>query len=166
MKQIVEHARDGESPETLPDNKKLFGQINNTEAVVTEEADPLFSEAISLEVDEDTGGKTITVLGKIQCRNSQSLGEDSFSVGLNTVAENDQEMAGGRYNLSHKSSDSWGDTGNTVHSIGIGTAESNRENAVEVMQDGKVYVKGAGNYDGKALEGASDLATILNGIPE
>jgi len=167
MKQIVEHARDGESPEPLlPDNKKLFGQINNTEAVVVEEADPLFSEAISLEVDEETGGKTLTVLGKIQSRNSKSRGEDSFSVGLNTVAENDQELAGGRYNVSHKSSESWGVPGNTIHSIGIGTAESNRTNAVEVMQDGKVYVIGAGNYDGKTLDEASDLATILNGIPE
>ena len=166
MKQIVERARDGESPETLPDNKKLFGQINNTEAVVTEETDPLFSEALSLEVDENTGEKTITALGKIQCRNSQSRGEDSFSVGFNTVAENDQEMAGGRYNFSHRNSESWGDAGNTVHSIGIGTEESNRKNAVEVMQNGKIYVIGAGSYNGKTLDGASDLATILNGIPE
>ena len=167
MKQIVEHARDGESHETLlPDNMKPFGEIGNTEAVVVEEADPLFSKAISLDVDEDTGDKTLTMLGKIQCRNSKSRGEDSFSVGFNTVAENDQELAAGRYNFSHKGSESWGDPGNTIHSIGIGTEESNRTNAVEVMQDGKVYVIGAGGYDGKTLEGASDLATILNGIPE
>ena len=75
-------------------------------------------------------------------------------------------MAGGRYNFSHRNSESWGDAGNTVHSIGIGTEESNRKNAVEVMQNGKIYVIGAGSYNGKTLDVASDLATILNGIPE
>lgn len=66
-------------------------------------------------------------------------GHYGHAEGLRTIVENDCEHAEGCYNVSN--------TG-TRHSIGIGTSESNRRNALEVMDDGRVYVKGVGGYDG------------------
>lgn len=98
--------------------------------------------------------------------NTVAEGGNSHAEGRDTQAKNGQEHAEGRFNLSHKGSDSWGNAGNTVHSIGIGNSEANRMNAVEVMQDGKVYVKGVGNYDGKnpTESTTQDLATVINNI--
>lgn len=45
--------------------------------------------------------------------------------------------------------------------IGCGTSDDDRKNAVEVTQDGRVFVKGIGNYDGTSLE-AVDLKTSLD----
>ena len=66
-------------------------------------------------------------------------GHYGHAEGLHTIVENDCEHAEGCYNVSN--------TG-TRHSIGIGTSERNRRNALEVMDDGRVYVKGVGGYDG------------------
>jgi hypothetical protein len=64
-----------------------------------------------------------------------------------TTSGNNYEHAQGKYNASHKKSSAWGDAGNTLHSIGIGTSDSNRKNAVEVMQNGDVYIDRVGNYN-------------------
>lgn len=66
-------------------------------------------------------------------------GHYGHAEGLRTIVENDCEHAEGCYNVSN--------TG-TRHSIGIGTSESDRRNALEVMDDGRVYVKGVGGYGG------------------
>lgn len=66
-------------------------------------------------------------------------GHYGHAEGLRTIVENNCEHAEGCYNVSN--------TG-TRHSIGIGTSESDRRNALEVMDDGRVYVKGVGGYDG------------------
>lgn len=73
-------------------------------------------------------------------------GHYGHAEGLRTIVENDCEHAEGCYNVSN--------TG-TRHSIGIGTSESDRRNALEVMDDGRVYVHGVGGYDG-VLDERSD----------
>lgn len=80
-------------------------------------------------------------------------GHYGHAEGLRTIVENDCEHAEGCYNVSN--------TG-TRHSIGIGTSESDRRNALEVMDDGRVYVKGVGGYDGVLDEEAdSPLQDVL-----
>lgn len=93
-------------------------------------------------------------------------GECSHTEGSWTTTSNNFEHAQGRYNLSHTSNNQYPHASNTIHSIGIGTSDSNRKNAVEVMQNGKVYVKDVGNYDGtNSTESTTkDLATILAGM--
>ena len=81
--------------------------------------------------------------------------------GANTVTNNDCEHAEGRYNSSRKNSTTFGDAGNTLHSIGIGTSDSDRKNAVEVMQNGDVYVFGLGGYDGTTIQGKTTLKSLL-----
>lgn len=85
-------------------------------------------------------------------------GHYGHAEGLRTIVENDCEHAEGCYNVSN--------TG-TRHSIGVGTSESDRRNAFEVMNDGRVFVRGVGGYDG-VLDERSDktLQKVLEELHE
>ena len=58
-----------------------------------------------------------------------------------------------------------GNTG-TRHSIGIGTSSTNRKNAVEVMDDGRVFVHGIGGYDGTNPDTAKTLQEVIGTFSE
>ena len=45
--------------------------------------------------------------------------------------------------------------------VGCGTSDEDRKNALEVTQDGRIFAKGLGNYDGISLE-ASDLKAVID----
>lgn len=96
---------------------------------------------------------------------TSASGIASHSEGVNTVAQNQSEHAQGQYNKSNRANATFGNAGNTLHSIGIGTADNARKNAVEVMQDGKVFVYGLDGYDGTnpTGSGVKDVATVVNG---
>lgn len=93
---------------------------------------------------------------------SVASGRASHAEGFNTVAQNHAEHAQGWFNASHKASDTFGNAGNTLSSIGFGAIVSPR-NAVETMQDGKTFIYGLGGYDGTNPTGAGvqDLATAI-----
>lgn len=46
--------------------------------------------------------------------------------------------------------------------IGCGTSDDDRKNAVEVTQDGRVFVKGVGNFDGTNSNEAADLKHAID----
>lgn len=77
----------------------------------------------------------------------EAKGDNSHAEGYGTITENNGEHAEGKYNKSHISSSTYGDAGNTQHSVGIGNG-SNRKNAFEIMQNGDTYSIGLGGYDG------------------
>jgi hypothetical protein len=52
---------------------------------------------------------------------------------------NNMECASGRYNVSNKANTTWGDSGNTLFSVGNGTADNARHNAFEIRQNGDIY---------------------------
>ena len=79
---------------------------------------------------------------------SQADGIISHAEGYGTRATNEAEHAEGKYNRSN--------TG-TRHSVGIGTSDTARKNAVEVMDDGDVFIYGIGGYDGTNPETARTL---------
>lgn len=85
----------------------------------------------------------------------------SHAEGYYTITANTGEHAEGRYNMSHKVYNIFGNAGNTISVIGIGTASNNRKNAVEVMQNGDVYVINIGNYDGSNYIDASTLQEVI-----
>lgn len=104
--------------------------------------------------------------------NASALGNYSTAIGEGSLTNNKYECAEGCYNKSTKTSDTYGNAGNTQHSVGIGTS-STRKNAVEVMQNGDVYMYGLGGYDGtnptattsKSIQSiVSDIVTQLSGI--
>lgn len=84
------------------------------------------------------------------------------------------EHAQGSYNKSHTDDTADGNTSNgfgtngsrTIHSIGIGTADNARKNAVEVMQNGDAYLLGVGNYDGIHIKGETDAPSGLKTLQE
>ena len=91
-------------------------------------------------------------------------GSHSHVEGHNTVAKNSYEHAEGQFNKSNTvANSSFGDPGNTISSVGIGTGSNDRKNAVEVMQNGDVYVKGVGGYDG-TNPGATGIKTLQQSL--
>lgn len=60
----------------------------------------------------------------------------SHAEGIKNTTQNRAEHASGQYNKSNKASDTFGDAGNTLFSVGCGTSDADRRNAFEVMQDG------------------------------
>ena len=91
---------------------------------------------------------------------SHSEGTDTVSTGPHSHAEgyftrtsNTSEHAEGQWNLSSNGDDS---SSKTIHSVGIGTSESSRKNAHEIMVNGDHYIYGLGGYDGtNAVEDTS-----------
>ena len=101
-----------------------------------------------------------TISGTLQVNGETSL-ENKVAAGEGTFVQNDSEIAVGRFNTSTKTSENYGNGGNTAFSIGIGESDSNRKNAVEVMQNGDVYINGIGGYTGENPSDSKDLATYL-----
>lgn len=100
-------------------------------------------------------------------------GDFSHAEGEQTIAQNYYEHAQGCLNKSHRETTTSG--GSTIevsehctrHSIGIGTSNT-RENAIEVMGNGDVYIIGVGNYDGQNIKptaGVQTLQEVLADIP-
>ena len=85
--------------------------------------------------------------------NNIASGEYSHAEGKGTITSNEAEHASGKYNQSNK------DT--TIFSIGIGQSKADRKNAIEVTQDGDIYVNSIGGYDGTNPSDSKDIATYL-----
>ena len=96
---------------------------------------------------------------------TEARGYGSHSEGIYTIARGNGGHAEGQYNLATSTSSTFGDAGNTLHSIGIGTSENNRKNAIEVMQNGDMYVIGIGNYDGTNFVNANTLQEHVDTTP-
>ena len=124
-------------------------KINGNEILDNKPEKPLVlngSENITLSTNNDV--ITITSNGYVysESKNSVADGYDTTANGKHshtewygTVTTNEAEHAEGKYNISNAG---------TIHSIGIGTSNSARTNAVEVMQNGDYYLIGIGGYQG------------------
>ena len=82
--------------------------------------------------------------------NTYTRGRASHAEGAETITYNLGEHAQGVFNISSKLSDDFGSSGNTHHSIGIGTNTA-RKNAFEMMQDGTSFLINLGNYTNSEL---------------
>ena len=82
-------------------------------------------------VEENKAGIQ-TLLDKLGYTNNETL-----------VTNNDNEVAFGKYNVSNTDSDP---SGKTVFSVGIGTSDDDRKNAVEIKQNGDVYLWVEGDF--------------------
>jgi hypothetical protein len=91
-------------------------------------------------------------------------GQHSHAEGVDTVTSNTAEHAEGKFNKSNKADGSFGSSGNTLHSIGIGTSASDRKNASEVMQNGDVYLLGVGGYDGKNPAASKAVQRVIGAL--
>lgn len=64
----------------------------------------------------------------------------SHAEGYYTKTTNNSEHSQGRYNVSSSASTTFGDSGNTLFSVGNGTADNARHNAFEIRQNGDIYI--------------------------
>lgn len=71
---------------------------------------------------------------------TKSKGFGSHAEGYFTITTNESEHSSGRYNNSVSSSTTFGDSGNTLFSVGNGTANNARHNAFEIRQNGDIYI--------------------------
>lgn len=93
-------------------------------------------------------------------------GSYSHAEGNNTITNNAYEHAEGIFNVSHYNQPIYPSADNTIHSIGIGSNMQNRKNAVEVMQNGDVYIFGIGGYDGTNIEEAMTVQEVIAELTE
>jgi hypothetical protein len=73
--------------------------------------------------------------------------------GGNNKATNANEVAIGRYNESNNG---------TQFSIGIGTSVADRKNAVEVKQNGDIYITGIGGFTGANSSSSQSVQEVIN----
>lgn len=63
----------------------------------------------------------------------------SFATGYHTFTTIRSEFTSGQYNNSVSATTTFGDSGNTLFSVGNGTADNARHNAFEIRQNGDIY---------------------------
>jgi len=68
----------------------------------------------------------------------------SFVSGTYNILKNENEFGCGIYNNSVSGSSTFGDSGNTLFSVGNGTANNARHNAFEIRQNGDIYLSSGG----------------------
>lgn len=91
---------------------------------------------------------------------TKATGNYSHAEGNYTEAKNEGEHASGMYNKSNNQDAN----AQTIFSIGIGTSDTDRKNAIEVLRDGRVFIKGIGGYDGTNPFGSISLQDFLSGL--
>lgn len=94
-------------------------------------------------------------------------GVGSHAEGIYTKTQNDGETAIGKCNLSNKATtgtDAQKAALSTLFSIGCGANKNSPKNALEVMQNGDLYVKGVAGYDGENIgsPGVGPITKLLN----
>ena len=90
---------------------------------------------------------------------STASGAYSHAEGDHTEAFGASEHSEGKYNKSYKSTSA---SVRVIHSVGIGSAESDRKNAHEIKINGDHYVYGLGNFDGTNSDTAQSLQEVIN----
>lgn len=86
----------------------------------------------------------------------------SHAEGIKNTTQNRAEHASGQYNKSNKASDTFGDAGNTLFSVGCGTSDADRKNAFEVMQDGTCKYLDVATGEQIDVGVAKELSTPFN----
>lgn len=96
-------------------------------------------------------------------------GDSSHAEGHHNTTQNPGEHAEGCWNKSNKKTTGTAAeqaAGTTLSSVGCGTGDTDRKNAVEVMQNGDLYVKNIGGYDGTNPDSAVCLVPTVMAIEE
>ena len=93
----------------------------------------------------------------VEGNNTKAYGNASHAEGMQTIAYNDNEHASGQFNVSSSGSSTFGDSGNTLFSVGNGANASSRHNAFEIRQNGDIYIV---NKDGNDVKLQDEIGNI------
>ena len=86
-------------------------------------------------------------------------GYASHAEGSYTITNNASEHASGQYNVSNSATTTFGDSGNTLFSVGNGTTNNTRHNAFEIRQNGDIYIV-SGDTDIKLQDHIGSVETV------
>lgn len=93
---------------------------------------------------EGYGTKASGLYAHAEGGNASAITAYAHAEGNSTIAANRAEHASGQYNVSSSASTTFGDSGNTLFSVGNGTSDSARHNAFEIRQNGDIYFSSGG----------------------
>ena len=87
-------------------------------------------------------GRNVTANGNaaIALGHGNTAKKTSVAIGRNISTNIDGEIGVGQYNVSSSASTTFGHSGNTLFSVGNGTANNARHNAFEIRQNGDIYI--------------------------
>lgn len=130
-------------------------------------AEGLYSEANGI-VSHAEGRKTLAngECSHSEGRETEANGKYSHVEGFTTITYNEAEHASGKYNNSVEKTESNTTADATLFSIGVGDSKKKRKNAFEVKQNGDIYIKGLGGYDGNNSESSSNLVKVITDLDE
>ena len=107
---------------------------------------------------EGAGSSATSYASHAEGKFTLAEGDSSHAEGSDTVTKNFAEHASGRYNVSSSASTTFGDSGNTLFSVGNGTSAFDRHNAFEIRQNGDIYFNN-GTSDVKLQDELSSKAS-------
>ena len=110
---------------------------------------------------EGIGTKTDLRASHAEGENTEALGAYSHTEGYSTITYKDSEHAEGQYNKSYNSNVS---SIRVIHSVGIGSSDTDRKNAHEIKFNGDHYVFGVGGFDGTNSNNAQTLQSVISNL--
>lgn len=110
---------------------------------------------------EGIGNKVTGSNAHAEGQQNKVIGQAAHAEGSFNQTTKNNEHAEGKYNLSNNGS---GTNNKTRHSIGIGSSDTDRRNAYEVMENGDIYIYGIGGYNGKNISEAKTIQEVLKDI--
>ena len=126
-------------------------------------------------------GNTVSGYSSVALGRSHNIAKHmATATGQGHTISNSYETAVGRYSQSNHSTDTFGDSGNTLFAVGNGTSSSARSNAFEVRQNGDIYISnsdhtqtiklqdnlggGGGGITGITMNGSA--VTVTSGVAD
>lgn len=88
-----------------------------------------------------------------------NFGEYSHVEGQYNVSYNRSEHSEGNFNVSLKGEQN---QDKTLHTVGMGTSQSDRKNADQIMFNGDRYIYGVGGFDGTNYNQAETVQEVIN----
>jgi len=116
--------------------------------------------SLALGIGSHADGEASTALGA----NTFAFGEASIATGSNTIISQHSAAVFGQFNqdIGTGSNNAWiGDNSNSVFEVGVGISDSDRKNALTIMQDGTIEL-GKDQNNEVPLKVNSDGSVILN----
>lgn len=155
---ITYETPEGEKQEIIPISELIvlddYYTKEDTDALLAEKLDVSAYTDVSEQVSANTENIQ-TLSGDVETLEEELSGKTDLSL-FNALVErlgytdnetlqrnNEHEVAFGSYNVSNTDSEA---SGQTIFSVGIGTGDEDRKNALEVRNDGSVYMWVEGDY--------------------
>ena len=119
-------------------NNLIIGSYNTS--TITNGVSPILDGSLVVGSNNNINGSYSLLVG-----NNNTISRNyQFAVGYKQKPNNEFETSLGQFNASSKASDTFGDSGNTLFSVGNGTADNARHNAFEIRQNGDIYITSGG----------------------